>query len=36
VALSEPERRGLQGAQIGEQLRRRRLAAITAVKDAQG
>jgi tRNA nucleotidyltransferase (CCA-adding enzyme) len=36
VALSEEERRGLQGAQIGDQLRRRRLAAITAVKDAGG
>jgi tRNA nucleotidyltransferase (CCA-adding enzyme) len=36
VALSEEERRGLKGAQIGEQLRRRRLAAISAVKDVGG
>jgi tRNA nucleotidyltransferase (CCA-adding enzyme) len=32
VALSEQERAGLQGRQIGEEMRRRRLAAITRVK----
>jgi tRNA nucleotidyltransferase (CCA-adding enzyme) len=33
VTLAEEERRGLTGAAIGEQVRRRRLAAISAVKD---
>src|SRR5256885_1528123 len=32
VTLSEQERRGLSGAAIGEQLRGRRLAAVSAVK----
>ena len=32
VTLSESERRGLEGAEIGEEIRRRRLAAVTAVK----
>jgi tRNA nucleotidyltransferase (CCA-adding enzyme) len=32
VTLSEEERRGLPGPAIGEEIRRRRLAAITAVK----
>ncbi len=32
VTLSEEERRGLSGAAIGEQLRGRRLAAVSAVK----
>jgi tRNA nucleotidyltransferase (CCA-adding enzyme) len=35
VVLSEAERAGLAGAAIGEELRRRRLAAITAFKNAQ-
>ncbi|HEY0766468.1 MAG TPA: multifunctional CCA addition/repair protein [Steroidobacteraceae bacterium] len=34
VALTDEERRGLEGRAIGEELRRRRLAAITAVKSA--
>jgi tRNA nucleotidyltransferase (CCA-adding enzyme) len=34
VTLTEPERRDLPGPAIGEELRRRRLAAITAVKAA--
>jgi tRNA nucleotidyltransferase (CCA-adding enzyme) len=33
VTLAEQERRGLSGAAIGEQVRRRRLAAVSAVKD---
>jgi len=33
VTLPEQERRGLSGAAIGEQVRRRRLAAVSAVKD---
>ena len=33
VSLPQEERRGLSGAAIGEQVRRRRLAAISAVKD---
>jgi len=32
VTLSESERRGLEGAEIGEEIRRRRLAAVAAVK----
>jgi len=32
VTLSENERRGMEGAEIGEELRRRRLAAITTLK----
>jgi tRNA nucleotidyltransferase (CCA-adding enzyme) len=32
VTLSESERRGLEGAEIGEEIRRRRLAAIASVK----
>jgi tRNA nucleotidyltransferase (CCA-adding enzyme) len=32
VALSESERRGMEGAEIGEEVRRRRLAAIVTVK----
>ncbi len=35
VTLSEEERRGLRGAAIGEELGRRRLAAVSAVKAAQ-
>ena len=35
VALSEAERGGLAGAAIGKELRRRRLAAITAFKSAR-
>jgi tRNA nucleotidyltransferase (CCA-adding enzyme) len=35
VALSDAERSGLAGAAIGEELRRRRLAAIAAFKNAQ-
>jgi tRNA nucleotidyltransferase (CCA-adding enzyme) len=34
VTLSEEERRGLKGSAIGEELRRRRLAAVSAVKAA--
>ena len=34
VALSESDRRGLEGAEIGEELRRRRLAAVSGVKAA--
>lgn len=34
VTLSESERRGLKGPAIGEAMRRRRLAAVTAVKAA--
>jgi len=34
VALSESERRGLEGVEIGAELRRRRLAAVSAVKAA--
>ncbi|HYM43079.1 MAG TPA: multifunctional CCA addition/repair protein [Steroidobacteraceae bacterium] len=34
ATLSEEERRGLKGAAIGEELRRRRLAAVSALKDA--
>ena len=33
VTLSESERRGLEGAEIGAELRRRRLAALAAVKE---
>jgi len=33
VTLPEQERQGLSGAAIGEQVRRRRLAAVSAVKD---
>jgi len=33
VTLPEAERSGLSGAAIGEQVRRRRLAAVSAVKD---
>jgi tRNA nucleotidyltransferase (CCA-adding enzyme) len=36
VTLSEEERCGLEGRAIGEQLRRRRLAAVTAVKAQAG
>ncbi len=36
VTLAEQERRGLSGAAIGEQVRRRRLAAISVVKAAAG
>jgi len=36
VTLPEPERIGLAGPAIGEELRRRRLAAITALKAAAG
>ncbi|HEV2104566.1 MAG TPA: multifunctional CCA tRNA nucleotidyl transferase/2'3'-cyclic phosphodiesterase/2'nucleotidase/phosphatase, partial [Candidatus Eisenbacteria bacterium] len=32
VTLSEADRRGLQGPAIGEEMRRRRLAAVSAVK----
>jgi tRNA nucleotidyltransferase (CCA-adding enzyme) len=32
VTLPESERRGLEGAEIGEEIRRRRLAAVAAVK----
>jgi hypothetical protein len=32
VTLSESERRGLEGTEIGEEIRRRRLAAVAAVK----
>jgi tRNA nucleotidyltransferase (CCA-adding enzyme) len=32
VTLSESERRGLEGAEIGEEIRRRRLAAVAAVR----
>ena len=32
VTLSESERRGLEGAEIGAEIRRRRLAAVAAVK----
>jgi tRNA nucleotidyltransferase (CCA-adding enzyme) len=32
VALSEEERKGLSGSKIGEEMRRRRLAAVTRVK----
>src|SRR5215831_8777522 len=32
VTLSESERRGLEGAEIGAEIRRRRLGAIAAVK----
>jgi tRNA nucleotidyltransferase (CCA-adding enzyme) len=32
VTLSESERRGLEGAEIGEEIRRRRLAAVAGVK----
>lgn len=35
AALSEEERRGLAGPAIAEALRQRRLAAVTAVKEAQ-
>jgi len=34
VALTEEQRRGLRGAEIGAQLRERRLAALTALKAA--
>jgi tRNA nucleotidyltransferase (CCA-adding enzyme) len=34
VTLSEEDRRGLSGSRIGEEMRRRRLAAITDVKGA--
>jgi tRNA nucleotidyltransferase (CCA-adding enzyme) len=34
VALTDSERRGLAGPKVGEEIRRRRLAAITAVKAA--
>jgi tRNA nucleotidyltransferase (CCA-adding enzyme) len=34
VTLSEAERHGLKGAAIGEEMRRRRLAAVSAVKAA--
>ena len=34
VTLSEDEREGLEGAQIGEQLRRKRLAVLTALKQS--
>src|SRR5213080_2741423 len=33
VTLSEDDRRGLPGPRIGEEVRRRRLAAVSAVKD---
>ena len=33
VTLPEEQRRGLEGAAIGEALQRRRLAAVSAVKD---
>jgi hypothetical protein len=36
VTLSEQERRGLSGAAIGEQMRGRRFAAVSAVKAASG
>ncbi len=36
ATLPEEERRGLSGPAIGEEMRRRRLAAITAVKSAAG
>jgi len=32
VLLSESERRGLEGAEIGEEIRRRRLDAVAALK----
>jgi len=32
VTLLESERLGLEGAEIGEEIRRRRLAAVAAVK----
>jgi tRNA nucleotidyltransferase (CCA-adding enzyme) len=35
VTLSEAERRGLTGPAIGEEIKKRRLAAVTAVKAAQ-
>jgi tRNA nucleotidyltransferase (CCA-adding enzyme) len=35
VQLTEEERRGLEGAAIGEELRRRRLAALSAAKAGQ-
>lgn len=35
VTLSEAERRGLEGPAIGEEMKKRRLAAVTAVKAAQ-
>jgi tRNA nucleotidyltransferase (CCA-adding enzyme) len=35
VALDDEERRGLAGAAIGEEIRRRRLAAVSAVKAAR-
>ena len=35
VTLTEAERRGLKGAAIGEEMKKRRLAAVTAVKAAQ-
>src|SRR4029077_14471094 len=35
ATLSEQERRGLSGTAIGEQLRGRRFAAVSAVKSAQ-
>jgi len=34
VALTEEERRGLKGAEIGAELRRRRLEAIAAARPA--
>ncbi|HYL03076.1 MAG TPA: multifunctional CCA addition/repair protein [Steroidobacteraceae bacterium] len=36
VTLAESERQGLTGPRVGEEIRRRRLAAITAVKAAAG
>jgi tRNA nucleotidyltransferase (CCA-adding enzyme) len=35
VTLSEDERQGMKGAAIGEEMRRRRLAALTGVKAAR-